>query len=47
MNRKNYPKKGNINIGNDFWIGYNANIMAGVIIRDEAINVINSTVINI
>jgi len=45
MNGKNYPKKGNINIGNDVWIGYNATIMAGVTIGDGAIVATNSTVI--
>ena len=45
MNGKNYPNKGNINIGNDVWIGYNATIMAGVAIGDGAIIATNSTVI--
>ena len=45
MDGKNYPKKGNINIGNDVWIGYNATIMAGVTIGDGAIIATNSTVI--
>lgn len=45
MDGKNYPKKGNINIGNDVWIGYNATIMAGVTIGDGAIIAANSTVI--
>lgn len=45
MEGKNYPKKGNINIGNDVWIGYNATIMAGVTIGDGAIIATNSTVI--
>ncbi len=45
MERKKYPKKGNINIGNDVWIGYNATIMAGVTIGDGAIIATNSTVI--
>jgi len=45
MNGKNYPKKGNINIGNDVWIGYNATIMAGATIGDGAIIATNSTVI--
>ncbi len=45
MNGKNYPKKGDINIGNDVWIGYNATIMAGVTIGDGAIIATNSTVI--
>ena len=33
----NYPYKGNIEIGNDVWIGYEAVIMPGVIIGDGAI----------
>lgn len=45
MNGKKYPQKGNINIGNDVWIGYNATIMAGVTIGDGAIVATNSTVI--
>ena len=45
MDGKNYPKKGDINIGNDVWIGYNATIMAGVTIGDGAIIATNSTVI--
>jgi len=45
MDGKNYPKKGNINIGNDVWIGYNATIMSGVTIGDGAIIATNSTVI--
>lgn len=45
MDGKDYPKKGNINIGNDVWIGYNATIMAGVTIGDGAIIATNSTVI--
>ncbi|WP_420583061.1 CatB-related O-acetyltransferase [Reichenbachiella sp.] len=44
MDGKNYPKKGNINVGNDVWIGYNATIMAGVTIGDGAIIATNSTV---
>tara|TARA_B100001079_G_scaffold249220_1_gene239796 strand:- start:40 stop:663 length:624 start_codon:yes stop_codon:yes gene_type:complete len=44
MDGKNYPKKGNINIGNDVWIGYNATIMAGVTIGDGAIIATNSTI---
>ena len=42
---KTYPQKGNINIGNDVWIGYNATIMAGVTIGDGAIIATNSTVV--
>jgi len=45
MNGKSYPQKGNINIGNDVWIGYNATIMAGVTIGDGAIIAANSTVV--
>lgn len=45
MNNKSYPQKGDINIGNDVWIGYNATIMAGVTIGDGAIIATNSTVI--
>jgi len=45
MEGKTYPQKGNITIGNDVWIGYNATIMAGVTIGDGAIIATNSTVI--
>ena len=45
MDGKSYPKKGDINIGNDVWIGYNATIMAGVTIGDGAIIATNSTVV--
>ncbi|MBC5863185.1 CatB-related O-acetyltransferase [Flavobacterium turcicum] len=45
MQDKSYPNKGNINIGNDVWIGYNATIMAGVTIGDGAIIAANATVI--
>ena len=44
MEGKSYPQKGDINIGNDVWIGYNATIMAGVNIGDGAIIAANSTV---
>lgn len=44
MDGKTYPQKGDINIGNDVWIGYNATIMAGVTIGDGAIIATNSTV---
>lgn len=44
MDGKMYPKKGNIHIGNDVWIGYNATIMAGVTVGDGAIIAANSTV---
>ncbi|MEY8778859.1 CatB-related O-acetyltransferase [Allomuricauda sp. XS_ASV26] len=45
MDGKEYPKKGDITIGNDVWIGYNATIMAGVTVGDGAIIATNSTVI--
>lgn len=45
MNEKVYPHKGNIVIGNDVWIGYNATIMAGVTIGDGAIIATNATVV--
>ncbi|MEO9100227.1 MAG: CatB-related O-acetyltransferase [Ginsengibacter sp.] len=45
MDGKTYPQKGDINIGNDVWIGYNATVMAGVTIGDGAIIATNSTVI--
>jgi virginiamycin A acetyltransferase len=45
MDGKLYPRKGDITIGNDVWIGYNATIMAGVIVGDGAIIAANSTVI--
>lgn len=45
MEGKAYPQKGDINIGNDVWIGYNATIMAGVTIGDGAIIATNSTVV--
>ncbi len=44
MDGKTYPNKGNINIGNDVWIGHNATIMAGVSIGDGAIIATNATV---
>lgn len=45
MEGKSYPQKGNIEIGNDVWIGYNATIMAGVKVGDGAIIATNSTVV--
>lgn len=45
MDEKQYPQKGDIHIGNDVWIGYNAIIMAGVTIGDGAIIATNATVI--
>ena len=46
MEGKAYPNKGNIEIGNDVWIGYNATIMAGVKIGDGAIIATNATVVS-
>jgi virginiamycin A acetyltransferase len=45
MNGKEFPNKGNIVVGNDVWIGYNATIMAGVTIGDGAIIAANATVV--
>lgn len=45
MNGKSYPQKGDIVIGNDVWIGYNATIMAGISIGDGAIIAANATVV--
>lgn len=45
MEGKTYPQKGDIVIGNDVWIGYNATIMAGVTVGDGAIIGTNSTVV--
>lgn len=45
MEGKVYPLKGDLTVGNDVWIGYNATIMAGVTIGDGAIIAANSTVI--
>ncbi|AZQ65567.1 CatB-related O-acetyltransferase [Flammeovirga pectinis] len=45
MEGKKYPSKGNIEVGNDVWIGYNATIMAGVKVGDGAIIATNSTVV--
>ena len=46
MEGKAYPNKGNIEIGNEVWIGYNATIMAGVKIGDGAIIATNATVVS-
>lgn len=45
MEGREYPRKGDITIGNDVWIGYNATIMAGVTIGDGAIIATNATVV--
>ena len=45
MDGKSYPNKGDITIGNDVWIGYNATIKAGVTIGDGAIIATNATVV--
>ncbi|MCI4668891.1 MAG: CatB-related O-acetyltransferase [Bacteroidia bacterium] len=44
MKGKSYPNKGDLIIGNDVWIGYNATIMAGIKIGDGAIIATNATV---
>jgi virginiamycin A acetyltransferase len=43
MEGKQYPNKGNTEIGNDVWIGFNSTIMPGVKIGDGAIIATNST----
>lgn len=45
MEGKTYPNKGDLIIGNDVWIGYNATIMAGVTVGDGAIIATNATVV--
>ncbi|WP_258098543.1 CatB-related O-acetyltransferase [Marinoscillum pacificum] len=45
MEGRTYPQKGDLIIGNDVWIGYNATIMAGVTIGDGAIIATNATVV--
>lgn len=45
MKGKEFPNKGNVFVGNDVWIGYNATIMAGVTIGDGAIIAANATVV--
>ncbi|UII23206.1 CatB-related O-acetyltransferase [Fulvivirga ligni] len=45
MEGKTYPNKGDVTVGNDVWIGYNATIMAGVQIGDGAIISANATVV--
>jgi virginiamycin A acetyltransferase len=44
MDGKEYPSKGNTEIGNDVWIGFNSTIMPGIKIGDGAIIGANSTV---
>ena len=44
MEGKQYPTKGDTEIGNDVWIGFNSTIMPGVKIGDGAIIATNSTV---
>jgi virginiamycin A acetyltransferase len=43
MEEKNYPTKGDTEIGNDVWIGFNSTIMPGIKIGDGAIIAANST----
>ena len=45
MDGKTYPTKGDTEIGNDVWIGFNATIMPSVKIGDGAIIASNSTVV--
>lgn len=44
MEGRSYPNKGDLVIGNDVWIGYNATLMAGITVHDGAIIAANSTV---
>ena len=44
MDGKSYPNKGDLVIGNDVWIGYNATLMAGISVGDGAIIAANATV---
>lgn len=44
MDGKEYPNKGDTEIGNDVWIGFNSIIMPGIKIGDGAIIGANSTV---
>ncbi len=44
MDGKSYPTKGNTEIGNDVWIGFNSTIMPGIRIGDGAVIASNSTV---
>ncbi|MFY7653239.1 MAG: CatB-related O-acetyltransferase [Chitinophagaceae bacterium] len=44
MQGKEYPMKGNTQVGNDVWIGYGVTIMPGVTIGDGAIIATNATV---
>ena len=46
MEGKSYPQKGDICIGTDVWIGYQATIMPGVTMGDGAIIATNATVVN-
>jgi virginiamycin A acetyltransferase len=45
MENRAYPQKGDIEIGNDVWIGYHATILAGITIGDGAIVAANATVV--
>lgn len=44
MAGKEYPQKGDITIGNDVWIGYQATLMAGIKVGDGAIIATKSVV---
>ena len=45
MEGKEYPTKGDTQIGHDVWLGYRSTIMPGVTIGDGAIVASNSTVV--
>lgn len=45
MEGKTFPNKGDLVIGNDVWIGYNATLMAGITVGDGAIIAANATVV--
>jgi len=45
MEGREYPRKGDIMIGNDVWIGYNATIMPASSLVDGAIIATNATVV--
>lgn len=46
MEGKSYPSKGDLVVGNDVWIGYNATLMAGIKVGDGAIIAANAVVTN-
>jgi virginiamycin A acetyltransferase len=44
MDGKTYPSKGDLVVGNDVWIGYNATLMAGITVGHGAIIAANAVV---